>query len=175
VPLKFLFLFFLQWNYGGSPKLKVLFWSVEFLTFGPHILYINSLVCPSVCPTRHSLRGNRTRTGTATAVRSGNLQADASAASWLPQQAPAVVFVWTFASLWSSAFFLYLRWTWSPSVRPSVRPVTLCVVTGPEPEPLLQFVPEISCSQSFQDVGSQFWDLDFTQGASQWPLATGTH
>jgi hypothetical protein len=31
-------------------------------------------------------------------------------------------------------------------VRPSVRPVTLCVVTGPEPEPLLQFVPEISTS-----------------------------
>jgi hypothetical protein len=29
-------------------------------------------------------------------------------------------------------------------VRPSVRPVTLCVVTGLEPEPLLQFVPEIS-------------------------------
>jgi hypothetical protein len=27
----------------------------------------------------------------------------------------------------------------------------------------------------FQDVGSQFWDLDFTQGASQWPLAAGTH
>jgi hypothetical protein len=46
-----------------------------------HILYINSLVCPSVGPTRHSLRDNRTKTGTATAVRSGNLQADVSAAS----------------------------------------------------------------------------------------------
>ncbi len=47
---------------------------------------------------------------TATTVCSGNLQAPAngSAASWLPQQAPAVVFVWTFASLWSSAFFLLL-------------------------------------------------------------------
>jgi hypothetical protein len=32
----------------------------------------------------------------------------------------------------------------SACVRLSVRPVTLCVVTGPEPEPLLQFVPEIS-------------------------------
>ncbi len=29
--------------------------------------------------------------------------------------------------------------------------------------------------RDFQDVGSQFWDLDFTQGASQWPLAMGTH
>jgi hypothetical protein len=27
----------------------------------------------------------------------------------------------------------------------------------------------------FQDLGSQFWDLDFTQGASQWPSAMGTH
>jgi hypothetical protein len=27
----------------------------------------------------------------------------------------------------------------------------------------------------FQDVGSQFCDLDITQGASQWPSATGTH
>jgi hypothetical protein len=29
--------------------------------------------------------------------------------------------------------------------------------------------------RDFQDVGSQFWDLDFTQGASQWPSAMGTH
>jgi hypothetical protein len=29
--------------------------------------------------------------------------------------------------------------------------------------------------RDFQDVRSQFWDLDFTQGASQWPSATGTH
>ncbi len=41
-------------------------------------------VCPSVCPTRHSLRGNRTRTGTATAVRSGNLQPDANRRAEFP-------------------------------------------------------------------------------------------
>ncbi len=41
-------------------------------------------VCPSVRPTRHSLRGNRTRTGTATAVRSGNLQADANRRAEFP-------------------------------------------------------------------------------------------
>jgi hypothetical protein len=29
--------------------------------------------------------------------------------------------------------------------------------------------------RDFQDVESQFWDPDFTQGASQWPSATGTH
>jgi hypothetical protein len=29
--------------------------------------------------------------------------------------------------------------------------------------------------RDFQDVGPQFWDLDFTQGPSQWPSATGTH
>jgi hypothetical protein len=27
----------------------------------------------------------------------------------------------------------------------------------------------------FQDLGSQFWGLDFHTGASEWPSATGTH
>ncbi len=71
-------------------------------------------VCPSICRSRSFPRSNCHRwcclKSIATAVRFGNLQApaDALATSWLPQQAPAMVFVWTFASLWSSAFFLLL-------------------------------------------------------------------
>jgi len=37
-------------------------------------------------------------------------------------------------------------------MRAFVRPVTLCVVTGPEPEPLLQFVSEISKRMLQQSV-----------------------
>ncbi len=58
-------------------------------------------------------------------------------------------------------FALIYKICGGPGVRPSVRPVTLCVVTGPEPEPLLQFVLEISYSQSFQDMVFRTWDLNF--------------
>jgi len=40
---------------------------------------------------------------------------------------------------------------WSPlchPILPPVRPVTLCVVTGPEPEPLLQFVQDLGFKPS---------------------------
>ncbi len=88
------------------------------------ILYINSR---SACvrPTRHSLRGYRTRTGTATAVRSGNLH----------NRRP----LWClFGHLLHFDPLLSFCICGGPGVRLSVRPVTLCVVTGPEPEPLLQ-------------------------------------
>jgi hypothetical protein len=53
------------------------------------------------------------------------------------------------------------------------------VYRGPETQVLRAKYRGLETSKflgcGFQDVGSQFWDLDFTQGASQWPSAMGTH
>jgi hypothetical protein len=42
-----------------------------------------------------------------------------------------------------NAEFQHLIYKFITSVRPSVRPVTLCVVTGPEPEPLWTWNPSV--------------------------------
>jgi hypothetical protein len=45
-------------------------------------------------------------------------------------------------------------------VLPPVRPVTLCVVTGPEPEPLLQFVQDLDIRTWVSGPQREFQDLD---------------
>jgi len=140
---------------------------------------IYKFTCPSICPTRHSLRGNWTRTGTATAVRSGNLQADANRRAEFPVP-----------SLWAKLLEEIRLGHSSAERRPGIADVKNGV-TGPVRRPGPARHPPRRATDrpgtlwglgnfriwfsghGFQDLGSQLWGLDFqTRGFQDGNLKT---